>query len=267
MKVNFLSNNYCNTDNYSEKYRSQNKNSVSFKAHPDFDFLAKKYEVKASSYFRRGQIYGSPCDSFADVIRTLNKIFGNNSQEKKKMLIAGIGDSQEPFSLLAVIKYLTKDKPIKDVVDLNIIDLQSKPSNRELFDQSYFDGYYPPDFVKSSFIRDDGKKYGLKTWKRYRVKSEIFQFLKDTYNNPQKSHWDSRVQDVVKDLDSDYYDVVSINNTLGYINNEKDIYDTLDNVKRIAKKDSAFITDPYSKFNDSLADSMTEEYNGIFRKR
>ena len=255
MKVNLLNTTFSN-QNYKQK---------TFKAHKDFDILAKDYEICASSYFRRGGFYGSPSNDFVDVIKAVNGNFCLN-KNKKNILIAGIGESQEPFSLLAVIKSLTKEKTLKDTVDLNIIDLQSKPEDKKLFEQSYFDCGYQPTYVKDSFIKDNGSKYGLDIWKKYRVNDEIFDFLKQTYQNPNKSHWESRIQEVVKEIPSESFDIISINNTLGYIKDKDTIVDTLNNIMRIMKKDGVFITDMYSRFNYILKNKMLEIYKGIFKK-
>jgi len=246
-------------------YTKNNAKQKSFNAHPDFYPLAKKYEIKASSYFRRGGFYGSPCDEFIDVVRIIDRIFVKDSN-KRNMLIAGIGDSQEPFSLLAVIKSIIKNKPLNDVVDMNIVDLQSKPKDTKLFEQSYFDCGFPPTYAKNSFLLDSNAIYSSTPWKKFRVKDEIFDFLKQTYNNPKKSHWDSRIQDEVKNMQSESFDIVSINNTLGYINDEKSIVDALHHVMRILKRDGVFITDPYSRFNDVLKTNMSEIFKGIFQK-
>lgn len=257
MKVNSLSNSYF--------YR--NTKPINFNAHPDYNLLARNYNIKASSYFRRGDVYGSPSAEFLDVVKILNNIFGVEDFKRKRMLIAGIGDSQEPFSLLAVIKNIIKNKPLKDVLDLDIVDIQPKPCDKKLFEQSYFDNYIAalPSYAKDSFIKDDGIKYGLESYKRFRVKDDILDFLKQTYNDSRKSHWDSRVQDVVKVMDNEKYNVVSINNTFLYINDRNVIADTLNNIKRILKMEGVFITDPYYKY-DNLRDSMTEKYPGIYRK-
>ena len=257
MKVGILSNNYFD----------KNKKQLTFNAHPDFKLLAKNYDIKASSYFRRGGFYGCPSDEYIDVVRILKNIFNTENSEKKRMLIAGIGDSQEPFSLLAVIKNLIKDKKLKDILDLGIVDLQSKPREKFLFKQSFFDNFDGalPYYAKDSFIEDNGEKYGLKAYKRLRVTDEILDFLKQTYHDSKKSHWNSRVQDVVKVMDDGQYDIVSINNTIGYINDENVVADTLNNIKRIIKKGGVFITDPHYKYIQ-LRDAMAEEYKGIFRK-
>ncbi len=244
-----------------------NNKKVTFKAHPEYKKLAQEYEINASSFFRRGRSYGSPSNEFGDVINILNKIFGIKSFDKKNMFIAGIGDSQEPFSLLAVIKFLIKDKPLQDSLNLNIADLQSKPKDKILFEQSYFDCGFPPPYVKNSFIKDCGEKYGLQYYKKYRVTDEIFEFLKQTYNDSKKSYWDTRVQDIAKEMNNEQYDIVSINNTLGYINDQNIIIETLNNIKRIVKRGGIFITDPHCKlYDETLKDTMSKEYEGIYKK-
>ena len=47
---------------------SYNNRQVTFKAHPDFDKLSKDYEIKASSYFRRGTAYGSESEEYIDIV-------------------------------------------------------------------------------------------------------------------------------------------------------------------------------------------------------
>ena len=107
-------------------YRFQQKNT-NFKAHPDFIELAKRYEVTASSFFRRGISYGSPSERFNDIVNILKKIFLSSLNQKQKLLITGIGNSEEPFSYLASIKEIIKTRKLEDTVDLNIVDLQSRP--------------------------------------------------------------------------------------------------------------------------------------------
>ena len=250
---------------FSNNTNFNNKKLITYKAHPDYKRLAKDYNIKASSFFRRGDFYGSPSREFVDVIKILRSIFVKTNLNKKKMLIAGIGDSQESFSLLAVIKNLINDTTLESALDLHIIDLQSKPKDKKLFEQSYFDLSIPPQYARDSFILDEGWKYGLKVNKRFRVKNEILDFLKQTYNDRKKSHWNSRVQDVVKEMNDEQFDIVSINNTLGYIEDKNIVTDTLNNINRIMVKNGVFITDPYRKC-DNLRDSMTEEYKGIYRK-
>ena len=166
---------------------------------------------------------------------------------KKKVLIAGIGDSQETFSYLAVIKSLVKDKPLKDVVDLQIVDLQSKPMIKDLQRNAFFEYLSAPDFASDSFVKvkDDSKMYNVY---RYRVNDEILDFVADTYENAEKSKWECRLQDALPEYPAEDFDVISINNTLGYIKNDDERYSAIQNVLRKLKMDGTFVTDPFRDF-------------------
>ena len=239
---------------------------TSFKSHPEYKKLAKFYDIKASSYFRRGRSYGPPSDDFSDVICCLKDIFFRKTPGMVKMLIAGIGDSQEPFSLLAVIKKMLQNNRLKDNLDLTIVDMQSKPRKKRLFYQSFLDCAGKPRYMSEVFIKDNGEKYGFENWKHYRVNDEILEFLRNTYNNPEKSYWNTRIQDIIKTMPDETFDVVSINNTLGYIDNAKVIKETANHVMRTIKKDRIFITDPDPCFDYVSKDKASEIFTGIFKK-
>ena len=262
LAINSYQNNRC-------KARANNKKQIGFQAHPDFDKLAKRYEITASSFFRRGRLYGAPCSEFADVIRVFKDVF-LNVDERKKMFIAGIGKSQEPFSYLAAIKSIIKDKSLEKTLDMNIVDLQSKPSDAELFKHSYFDYNYPPEFVPSSFVRDvrENIKYGSQPG-YYRVKDDIYNFVRDVYNDSTKSKWETRVQDAVLDSASEDFDIVSINNTIGYIAEEHERVSTMEHVYRMLKRNGLYITDPY--YNNVVEAGMTDKFinvsEGIYKKK
>lgn len=246
-----------------------NKPFITFKAHPDFEKLAKRYEITASSFFRRGQFYGSTCDEFVEVANTLNKIF-LPFNKSKSMLIAGIGDSQEPFSYLAVIKALLRDTPLGKVVDLYTVDMQSKPTTQKLRADSFFHSSCEPEFARCSFVKDDPKLYGAYTYQKWRVLNEIFEYLNAVYNNVKRSVWDTRIQDAIKKYPDEIFDVVSINNTLGYIESPNEIVSTCEHVKRTLKPNGIFITDPYklkAVEESGVLDNMTELYNGIYQKK
>ena len=66
---------------------------------------------------------------FGKLTQIFESVFINKIRQPLKMLIAGIASSQEPFSYLTTIKTIIKDKPIENVLDLHIIDLQSKPDD------------------------------------------------------------------------------------------------------------------------------------------
>ncbi len=214
----------------------------------------------------------------------------------KNMLIIGIGHSQEPFSYLASIKGIAKDKPLKSQLNLNVVDLQSKPTTAELKDAAFcdlFDYQEYPKYAKSSFVKDSFsdwlginnkpdvhdpmfiylnyvKKPKPKTY-RDRVNDEIFDFVRETYGNHQKARWDSRVQDVIKEYPDRNFDVISANNVLPYIVSENEYMETLSNIVRTLKPNAYFITDPY-EFEKPVKDSgilnpLTQVYKGIYQKK
>ena len=78
--------------------------------------LQKQYQITASSYFRRGPYYGSANDNFQNIINVFQTIFDKNIKQPIKMLIVGIGDSQEPFSYLAVIKNIIKYQNLSSIL-------------------------------------------------------------------------------------------------------------------------------------------------------
>jgi len=248
--------------------RNRREASISFKSHPDFIQLSKTHNITASSFFRRGQFYGSACEEFQDIVSLFKKIFGGNLSKECKMLIAGIGNSQEPFSYLAVIKDIIKNKKIKKVLDLNIVDLQSEPLRRKLFEDSFFEFSHIPNYAADSFVIDQKCSINYSQLRYYRVNDEIFDYLCSVYHNQKKSQWDTRVQEAVKLYQPDEFDVISINNTLGYIKDRKERTDAFINIERILKQDGILITDPnYKDFVDvDLSGSFAELGWGIFKK-
>ena len=256
------SSNICST--YSPKLRKQ---SPSFTSHPDLEKLSQDYNVTASSYFRRGEMYGCPSNKFSDVVNVLDKVFDDTTQ-KKNMLIIGVADSQEPFSYLAVINEKVNGKALEDCLDLNTIDLQSKPLRSDLLKDSFYDTPFFPDYAKRSF-QNDMIGQGIYTHCHYRVKDNIFNFLNNTYNDPQKSKWDTRVQEAIKEYPDNKFDVVSANNILPYITPEQDIVDTIKEIKRTLKPNGYFITDPtkFSYMNEpGVMDNLKEVSQGIYQK-
>lgn len=255
---------------YNEKQKQQNyrNHKVTFKNHPDFIRLQKQYQITASSYFRRGPYYGSANDNFQNIINVFQTIFDKNIKQPIKMLIVGIGDSQEPFSYLAVIKNIIKYQNLSSILDLNIVDLQSKPSNDKLLMDSFYEDINEPKFVPQSFVYDYSPRREYEFFPRcYRVNDEIFSFLKNTYNNPQKSKWETRIQDAVNDYNKTF-DIISINNTLGYIP-DKEKNETVKQMNNILNSKGIFITDPYFHHlkNANIEDDYSYIYDGIFQKK
>lgn len=249
----------------------ENYNEVTKKAHPDFYEISKyNLSLRASSFFRRGVVLGET-SYFKDVVDVFSTLFNKNTNDKKSILIVGIGRSQEPFSYLASIKELIKDKKLKDVLNLQTVDLQAKPTKKILLSCTHYGGFWgkEPMFAKSSFIKY-AQMYGdtvLQTG--FRVNDEIFDYLYKTYNNKSKSKWATRIQDDIKNYPDNSFDVLSMNNVLGYIEDDDEYYSTIKNMPRIVKPNGFIITDTICEnlFQKVGVDKMlTKISDGIFKK-
>jgi hypothetical protein len=237
----------ANTSNY-------NLPKINFTAHPDF----YKFNSTKSCYFRRGVVALANNEGYADIENLFCKIFQSKLNKPKKMLIIGIGHSQEPFSYLASIKGIIKSNPLNKAVDLYVVDLQSKPKYNELR-LNAFPNLFPyetfPKYASESFIKDvkfsktkpnnlSPIKYYIYTKMQkpahpstdYRVNDEILKFVKESYNNPEKSKWDSRIQEVITNFSDNEFDIISANNVLPYIDVDYDIINTIKHIKRTLKK-------------------------------
>lgn len=249
----------------------ENYNEVTKKAHPDFYEISQyNLSLRASSFFRRGVVLGET-SYFKDVIDVFSTLFNKNTNDKKSILIVGIGRSQEPFSYLASIKGLIKDKKLKDVLNLQTVDLQAKPTKNILLSCTHYGGFWgkEPMFAKSSFIKY-AQMYGdtvLQTG--FRVNDEIFDYLYKTYNNKSKSKWATRIQDDIKNYPDNSFDVLSMNNVLGYIEDDDEYYSTIKNMPRIVKPNGFIITDTICEnlFQKVGVDKMLTKISaGIFKK-
>lgn len=249
----------------------ENYNEVTKKAHPDFYEISQyNLSLRASSFFRRGVVLGET-SYFKDVIDVFSTLFNKNTNDKKSILIVGIGRSQEPFSYLASIKELIKDKKLKDVLNLQTVDLQAKPTKNILLSCTHYGGFWgkEPMFAKSSFIKY-AQMYGdtvLQTG--FRVNDEIFDYLYKTYNNKAKSKWATRIQDDIKNYPDNSFDVLSMNNVLGYIEDDDEYYSTIKNMPRIVKPNGFIITDTICEnlFQKVGVDKMLTKISaGIFKK-
>ena len=249
----------------------ENYNEVTKKAHPDFYEISQyNLSLRASSFFRRVVVLGET-SYFKDVIDVFSTLFNKNTNDKKSILIVGIGRSQEPFSYLASIKELIKDKKLKDVLNLQTVDLQAKPTKNILLSCTHYGGFWgkEPIFAKSSFIKY-AQMYGdtvLQTG--FRVNDEIFDYLYKTYNNKSKSKWATRIQDDIKNYPDNSFDVLSMNNVLGYIEDDDEYYSTIKNMPRIVKPNGFIITDTICEnlFQKVGVDKMLTKISaGIFKK-
>jgi hypothetical protein len=237
--------------------------SFCFTAHKDFAKIAQNYEIKASCYFRRGTFYGAPADGFADIIKAMKTNF--KTEGKKDILIIGIADSQETFSLMAVIKDILGNKSLKDNVNLKTIDLQSQPPNKMLYRQSFYDGSSRPPYAYGSFVYEKENKI---TNQRYRVNDEIYNLVKEAYNT--NSVWEAQAQEVVKKLPSSSYNIISMNNVLPYIrmSGDKVALSTVKNLIRITKEDGIIITDEKPCIGQIYLNLFCKKiYPGIWQKK
>lgn len=217
----------------------ENYNEVTKKAHPDFYEISQyNLSLRASSFFRRGVVLGET-SYFKDV--------------------------------MASIKELIKDKKLKDVLNLQTVDLQAKPTKNILLSCTHYGGFWgkEPMFAKSSFIKY-AQMYGdtvLQTG--FRVNDEIFDYLYKTYNNKSKSKWATRIQDDIKNYPDNSFDVLSMNNVLGYIEDDDEYYSTIKNMPRIVKPNGFIITDTICEnlFQKVGVDKMLTKISaGIFKK-
>ena len=248
-----------------------NYNQITGNAHPDFYKISNhNLWLSASSFFRRGVVLGSN-NGFNDVVKIFSSLFSEKSDDNKSMLIVGIGHSQEPFSYLAVIKELIKNKKLDDVLNLQTVDLQVKPTRNVLLNCSHYDAYFhkQPEFAKTSFVKY-AQFYGdIFAGTGYRVNDEIFNYLYNTYNDANKSKWATRIQDEIKSYSDNLFDVLSINNVLGYIENDDEYYSTIKNLPRIIKPDGYLITDTmYDQLFKELGldNSLKKISFGIYKK-
>ena len=92
-----------------------------------------------------------------------------------------------------------------------------------------------------NILKNENKQKNM----RWRVNDEIFEFLEQTYNNPQKSKWDSRIQETILDYPDNKFDIISANNVLPYIISKTESAQTVKNIVRTLKPNGYFITDPY----------------------
>ena len=153
MKVSLFGSNYESVNKYSAR------NNIAFAHHPDFNRLSCKLPILTSHYFRRGLvIYTNNFAKFWDIINVFKNVFTDDIQKPVKMLIAGIANSEEPFSYLTSIKTIIKDKPISDVLNLHVIDLQSQPDEEKLYENSYITCNIP-EFAKDGFVHLPHPKY------------------------------------------------------------------------------------------------------------
>lgn len=261
-------------NSYDIKKYSQNKKpaSVCFGDHRDLARLRYHFpKVTQSCFFRRGDDFSSPSSDFKHVANVLKTVFSKDIKTLKRMLIAGIGNSQEPFSYLAVINSQNPQKPLNEIVDMYAVDLQSLPNCRTLFKNSIYNADKPINYAEKSFITDD-KHFIKNDIPINRVKNSIYYYLLRVYNNFQKSKWETPIQTAIKTYDDNFFDIISANNILPYVkltSGDKASSDVLREMHRCLTPGGYLITDPkiYRFTKDSgILEKMQKIENGIYKK-
>lgn len=216
---------------------SRNKTNFA-QSRPNITFRARAENEQLpdiSRFFRRDG------GTFDDVINSIKLVFMRET--KPKILIVGVGKAQEPFSYLAVIKDLFKNKALESTVDLNCVDLRSKISDADLDNYAYCDRDFSPKFAKDSF--DYIEKPTNKSFQHYKVKPDILEYLKKVFNSPQKTRWNTGIEEFSAACPENTYNLVSMNNVLTYIKDEDAKTKVLNNISKMLKPGGVLITDKY----------------------
>ena len=257
-----------------KQYSQNNKKQLSISFGDHFDLQRLKYhfpKVTESCFFRRGDDFNSPSSNFLHVENVLKNVFSKDSNYPKRMLIAGIGNSQEPFSYLAIINSQYPQKPLNKLVDMYAVDLQSLPDCRTLFKNSIYNLPTPIVYGEQSFIKDE--KHHIKDNAPIsRVKNSIYYYLLRVYNNFQKSKWETPIQDAIRTYDDNFFEIISANNILPYvklISGDKECSNVLKEMYRCLAPGGYLITDPkVYRFteNSGILEKMEKIEEGIYKK-
>lgn len=234
---------------------------LNFTARTEYNILAKDYAIRASSHFRRGEMFGSACDEYRDVEDTLKLMYQN--KPKNKVLIVGVGKAQEPYSIAASIYSINWMENLKDVLELNCVDLGPKLTDEEVEDASKLKKWYNDKYYAVDSMVPIGNN-------EYKFQDEICDLIKETFDSEEKTKWDTSIQEFVETCPDDSYDCVSINNTLGYIVSNEQTNKVISRLEKIIRPKGFLITDAhksgyFKRFN--LLSSFEEIYPGIYRKR
>lgn len=220
-----------------------------------FNKLEKRYQclLMNSGWFRfyRDVVNYPPRASQSEQVEHLQKIFADtlNITKKAKMLIVGVSNAQEPFSYLALMNELKKHAKTKNYLDLHCVDIQPKIKKSDLNTCSYYlnketmdfinikeyvgSPKYspPPPFSVDSFDYDPNKG-------KFKIKEYLFNFLQKTFDNPKKTSWETDVVLYAKSEVKKYpeqYDIISCNQVLRYLSNNRNQKNTLRNLFDLLK--------------------------------
>ena len=78
-----------------------------------------------------------------------------------------------------------------------------------------------------------------------------------------------RLQEAVKTFANEDFDIISINNTIGYIVDKDSRIGTIKDIYRTLKRNGIFITDPYYNFikEANLSECFLKIADGIYKKK
>lgn len=222
-------------------------------ARPEFKKLLEENSITGpltSGFFRNemGRKY-------EDVIAALKMSI--NSEQPTKMLIVGVGEAQEPFSYLAVLKDLQQDKSLDEIVDLNCVDIQPQMSNQELRQYACLEKAETPKFALKSFEQTNE---GL-----YKVKENFIEYLQRTFNDKSKTHWNTSVNEYTANCPREKYNLISMNHVLMYIEDKSIKEKIINDVAKIMKPGGIFITDTLISEYEGLK-NFKEIVAGIFQR-
>jgi len=233
---------------------------LNFTARKEYKDLNDYYEVRASTHFRRGLNYGGPSSYYKDVEDTLKMMYDNKRQNK--ILVVGVGEGQEPFSLAASVYGIKWYENLKDVLDMECVDLGPKLTKKQITEASKMNQQCQYYFAIDSYKKTpDGK---------YTFIPEICDFVNETLNSKEKTKWDTSIQEFVKDCPENSYDCISMNNVLGYIMSKQEKNDVISKMEKMIKPNGFLITDEiYSEYfkNNNLLTGFDQVFPGIYQKR
>lgn len=231
--------------------------NINFGIRADYLKYSERFNIRASNWFRRSQCYGVQSENFQHVINTLTDIY--KAQNKVNLLVVGIGEGQEPLSMLTTIKALNKNKKLNEVVDLNCVDLQPKSLDENEWRILNFDkeNTYFPEMFRTT--QNDYHRYGYPL-------NEISDYYRGILNNPDKTKFDTSVIEFVRGGKKEMYDVISCNNTLIYGESKKENLQALRGLAKLVKPNGILITDNFKEFANILKDGFKELYPGIWQK-
>jgi hypothetical protein len=209
-----------------------------------FDRLSRiRRNLMASFWFRRG----FDTKEFEDVATALEEAISVN--KPAKVLLIGVADAQEPMSILATVNHLAAQKPLKEVIHLNCVDIRSPLSEEFIEEHASFHDSAPSRAISgilekvasSSFDTEQRPLQGT----FYRLKKPILDYLKKVFADKASTHWDTQIEDFSKTAPSEAYDVILYNNVGLYLANLGVRKEVLSNLCRMVKPGGFLITDGY----------------------